>query len=243
MKYLYKKTIRRNVLQNIIIVTLTLILCVIYCESNIPNAAEVLKWQFGGFNYDYSLKDDIPMNYLVLTIQLLILVGAGRLIDLKNNNANVLIRFGRRYYWLKQSLLLMMEVVIYVCISVLTVLFFLKCIDMNIIIRELYPILNGIIIKVLPMYIIVLQIVMTMQLLFNPVIVITLFEALMIAILSLADKHLLIDNMFMYRNGLLVCKKEVFLFPLYIVVWAFVLMVGFLIVDKYEILEKNIESS
>lgn len=243
MKYLYNKTIRRNLLQTVIIIALTWMLCVIYCESNVPNVAEIIKWQFGGFDYDFNLKEDIPVNYLVLTIQLLLVVGTGRLTELKSNNINVLIRFGRRYYWLKQSLLLYLEVIIYVCVSVMTIFMFVKCISLNIDIRELYPIIGGIIIKVLPMYIIVLQVVMTMQLLFNPVIAIIIYEAIMIAILSIADKHLIIDNMFMYRNGLLVCKKEVFLFPLYIVVWAFVLMVGFLIVDKYEILEKNIESS
>lgn len=86
------------------------------------------------------------------------------------------------------------------------------------------------------MCVISLQAILTLQLVcMNPVIVVFLYEAVMIVPLSMADKHWIMDTMFLYRAGILENKYYVLFGLVYILVLIILFLVGIGIIDKRNI--------
>ena len=99
---------------------------------------------------------------------------------------------------------------------------------------EFASVMQGIGLNVFPMCVISLQAILTLQLVcMNPVIVVFLYEAVMIVPLSMADKHWIMDTMFLYRAGILENKYYVLFGLVYILVLIILFLVGIGIIDIY----------
>jgi hypothetical protein len=99
---------------------------------------------------------------------------------------------------------------------------------------DIYNVLGGVIVNVIPIYMIMYQVILTIQLVIHPVFAIILVEAIMVGVLSIADKKLIIDKMFLYRDGLFQGKQDVIVCFLYFVIWILIYYIGIRILDKYE---------
>ena len=183
----------------------------------------LLKWQFGGYTYDFSLKGEIPMNYLIFVMQLLMTVGVTSLSEIRasKSNLNTIIFYGRRKYWMKRSVFLIIQVIISMMIIIISTAIYTLCHNMSLGTDEFASVMQGIGLNVFPMCVISLQAILTLQLVcMNPV---------------MADKHWIMDTMFLYRAGILENKYYVLFGLVYILVLIILFLVGIGIIDKKEI--------
>ena len=236
MKYFVIRLLKNRCSIVFFINILTFISCYEGLWLGNQNFVELLKWQFGGFSYDFNFENEIPINYLIFLVQLIMIIGVGSLSEIRKSGSayNVIIRCGRRKYWMKRSCAMLIQVIVLMLSIVLPTAIFALLNNMEFISGELFCVLGGAFIKVFPLCLVSSQILITLQLLINPMMAVTIYEAVMIAILAVADRYLIIDNMFMYRSGLLMDLKELFLFPIFFMIWFVIVFFGALIVDKRE---------
>lgn len=234
MKFLFRRRIIDKLYFFLFMSIFTLMSCTLCKETGICNFTGLLKWNFGGFSYDYSFEEDIPYNYLVSMANILLNIGVDSLIDIKRNDYNIILRFGRRRFWKKQSEILLVKVFLYIAVSLMTIYLYALYNNLQMKCDDIYNVLGGVIVNVIPIYMIMYQVILTIQLVIHPVFAIIFVEAIMVGVLSIADKKLIIDKMFLYRDGLFQGKQDVIVCFLYFVIWILIYYIGIRILDKYE---------
>lgn len=238
MKYFGIRLLKNRLIIMIFISALTIMSCEAGTLLGNCDFVSLLKWQFGGFSYDFSFKGEVPVNYLIFVMQLLMTVGVTSLSEMRasKSNLNAIIFYGRRNYWLKRSAFLIIQVIIFMMTIIISTAIYTAFRNMSIYSDEFDSVMLGIGLNIFPMCIISLQAILTLQLVcMNPVIVVFLYEAVMIVPLSMANKHWIMDTMFLYRAGIIENKYNMFLSLVYILVWSFLFFVGIVIIDKKEI--------
>lgn len=238
MKYFEIRLLKNRLVIMMFIAILTVMSCEMGMLFGNCDFVSLLKWQFGGYTYDFSLKGEIPMNYLIFVMQLLMTVGVTSLSEIRasKSNLNTIIFYGRRKYWMKRSVFLIIQVIISMMIIIISTAIYTLCHNMSLGTDEFASVMQGIGLNVFPMCVISLQAILTLQLVcMNPVIVVFLYEAVMIVPLSMADKHWIMDTMFLYRAGILENKYYVSFGLVYILVLIILFLVGVGIIDKKEI--------
>lgn len=217
----------------IVIILLSLMSCS-FCGYD--EFSKLIIWQFGGFSYDFIVDKDVPLNYLIFVFQLLLILGTGSLTDIKNNNINVMIRFGRERFWIYRSIIVVIQVALLIFLIMAAALLVSVMSGVNIYSAGTAAVLKGIIINTFPMCVISLQGIMTMQLIINPILADMFYGAVMISILFVAERHMLIDNMFTYRSAL-VFDDGIWLSGIrYMFIWIGIVMAGCLIARRKDLI-------
>ena len=189
---------------------------------------------FGGVSYDPDLKEmGFPLHYLILLSEITLWIGVSSVEELHTKGCGELIRFGRTSYWRKRSLILLAQGVEFFLLVIMCIIFFPGDIPFGRTIGFLdcyYIVFKG-----FPVLVIIMQVILTLQIIVNPGWAMFMINGLMIILVSVRKRIVLLDLFFIKREGATINPNDWMYLLFYWAIWGLAVEVGVWILRNKEV--------